>query len=65
LLSRVTDAARRLHTLAVQHGADLTAWFGHPDAADDALVKLSWEMTGYLVCVSAPSYRLSPLTEHA
>jgi len=35
----------------VQHGADLTAWFGHPDAADDELVRLSWEMTGYLVCV--------------
>ncbi|GAA5850567.1 hypothetical protein JCM9279_007545 [Rhodotorula babjevae] len=35
--------------LGVQHGADLTAWFGHPDAADDDLVRLSWEMTGYLV----------------
>ncbi|BGP36850.1 hypothetical protein JCM10449v2_000752 [Rhodotorula kratochvilovae] len=35
--------------LGVQHGADLPAWFGHPDVEDEPMVKLSWEMTGYLI----------------
>ncbi|GAA5994782.1 uncharacterized protein JCM10292_004349 [Rhodotorula paludigena] len=35
--------------LGVQHGADLPAWFGHPDAEDEPMIKLTWEMTGYLI----------------
>lgn len=37
---------------AVQHGADLPAWFGNPEGDDEPMVQLSWEMTGYLMCVS-------------
>ncbi|GAA5980103.1 hypothetical protein JCM10908_001537 [Rhodotorula pacifica] len=35
--------------LGIQHGADLPAWFGHPDESDEAMLQLSWEMTGYLL----------------
>ncbi|GAA6005766.1 hypothetical protein JCM10207_005326, partial [Rhodosporidiobolus poonsookiae] len=35
--------------LGVQHGADLTAWFGHPDANDAEIVDLSREMASYLI----------------
>ncbi|GAA5864558.1 hypothetical protein JCM3774_005165 [Rhodotorula dairenensis] len=35
--------------LGIQHGADLPAWFGHPDESDEAMLQLSWDMTGYLI----------------
>lgn len=36
----------------VQHGADLPAWFGHPDESDEPMLELSWDMTGYLMSVA-------------
>ena len=36
----------------VQHGADLPAWFGHPDETDEPMLELSWDMTGYLMSVA-------------
>lgn len=44
----LTDA-KSCPSSAVQHGADLPAWFGHPDESDEAMIQLSWEMTGYLM----------------
>ncbi|BGP12869.1 hypothetical protein JCM10213v2_000786 [Rhodosporidiobolus nylandii] len=35
--------------MGVQHGADLPAWFGHPDAKDPEMVQLSGEMATYLI----------------
>ncbi|GAA6011519.1 hypothetical protein JCM8202_004057 [Rhodotorula sphaerocarpa] len=35
--------------MGIQHGADVPAWFGHPDESDEAMIQLSWEMTGYLI----------------
>ncbi|GAA5900026.1 hypothetical protein JCM6882_007028, partial [Rhodosporidiobolus microsporus] len=35
--------------MGVQHGADLPAWFGTPDASDIEMVDLSREMTTYLI----------------
>ncbi|KAG0664274.1 hypothetical protein C6P46_001738 [Rhodotorula mucilaginosa] len=35
--------------MGIQHGADLPAWFGHPDETDEPMLELSWDMTGYLI----------------